>query len=155
LDPNQHPDLKIHEEKQTDVMLASSLLTDAALGRAGAKPQAVAQQSPAHRSNTRPNPSPCHAAVVVSADIDLLPAAEMAADVFQCPVAIVFTYPHVRYNLGSLLSKPIPTISALEVEEEELRSAMLPREIMFDDGRKIDFQKMRSSHFGRVRALGG
>ena len=36
-----HPDLKIHEEKQTDVMLACSLLTDAALGRAGATNQIV------------------------------------------------------------------------------------------------------------------
>jgi hypothetical protein len=82
-----HPDLKIHEEKQTDVMLACSLLTDAALGRAGAPNQPVIQGAPHHRSNTRSTPSPCHAAVVVSADIDFLPAAEMAAGVFQCPVA--------------------------------------------------------------------
>lgn len=78
-----HPDLKIHQEKQTDVMLACSLLTDAALGRAGATNQTVVQEAPHHRSNTRPTPSPCHAAVVVSADIDFLPAGEMAADAFS------------------------------------------------------------------------
>jgi hypothetical protein len=150
-----HPDLKIHEEKQTDVMLASSLLTDAALGRAGAPYQALVQEAPQHRSNTRPTPSPCHAAVVVSADIDFLPAVEMAAGVFQCPVATAFTFPHVGYNLHDLLSRPIPILSTLEVSEEELRDAMLPREMALPDGRKIEFQKMKSSHFGRMKAMGG
>jgi hypothetical protein len=153
--PTFRPDLKIHEEKQTDVMLASSLLTDAALGRAGAKPQTVVQQSPDHRSNPRPTPSPCHAAVVVSADIDFLPAAEMAADVFQCPVATAFTFPHVGYKLTNLVSKPIANLYTFEVEEDQLHFAMLPREILLPDGRKIDFQKMRSSHFGRLKAMGG
>ena len=51
--PRKH---RLYIEKQTDVMLASSLLTDAALDRAGAKPQTVAQQSPEQRSNTRPTP---------------------------------------------------------------------------------------------------
>ena len=150
-----HPDLKIHEEKQTDVMLASSLLTDAALGRAGAPYQALVQEAPQHRSNTRPTPSPCHAAVVVSADIDFLPAVEMAAGVFQCPVATAFTFPHVGYNLHDLLSRPVPNLSTLEVSEGELRGAMLPREMALPDGRKIEFQKMKSSHFGRMKPMGG
>ena len=150
-----HPDLKIHEEKQTDVMLASSLLTDAALGRAGSPQQSLVQETPQHRSNTRPTPSPCHGAVVVSADIDFLPAAEMAAGVFQCPVATAFTFPHVGYNLHDLLSRPFPNLSTLEVSEEELRGAMLPREMALPDGRKIEFQKMKNSHFGRMRAMGG
>jgi hypothetical protein len=150
-----HPDLKIHEEKQTDVMLACSLVTDAALGRAGATHQTVVQEAPHHRTNSRPTPSPCHAAVVVSADIDFLPAAEMAAGVFQCPVATAFIFPHVGYKLSDLSSRPISNLFTLEVDENQLRSSMLPREVVLPDGRKIDFQKVKSSHFGRVRALGG
>ena len=79
--------------------------------------------------------------MVVSADIDFLPAAEMAAGVFHCPVATAFTFPHVGYNLSNLLSRPMPNLFTLEVEEDQLRSAMLPREIVLPDGRKIDFQK--------------
>jgi hypothetical protein len=150
-----HPDLKVHEEKQTDVMLACSLLTDAALGRTGAVPNTGVQEDPEHRTNTRPTPSPCHAAVVVSADIDFLPAVEMAAGVFQCPVATAFTFPHVGYKLGNLLSKPIPNVFTLEVGEDQLRSAMLPQEILLPDGRKIDFQKLKSAHFARVKELRG
>jgi hypothetical protein len=150
-----HPDLKIHEEKQTDVMLACSLLTDAALGRAGSTHQTVVQEAPQHRSNTRPTPSPCHASVVVSADIDFLPAVEMAAGVFQCPVATAFTFPHVGYKLSDLSSRPIPNLFTLEVGENQLRSSMLPREVVLPDGRKIDFQKVKRSHFGRVKAMGG
>jgi hypothetical protein len=150
-----HPDLKIHEEKQTDVMLASSLLTDAALGRAGSPQRSLVRETPQHRSNTRPTPSPCHAAVVVSADIDFLPAVEMAGDVFQCPVATAFTFPHVGYKLYDLLSRPIPNLFTFEVSEEELRHSMLPREMVLPDGRKIEFQKMKNSHFGRIKAMGG
>ena len=79
----------------------------------------------------------------------------MAADVFQCPVATAFTFPHVGYKLTNLVSKPIANLYTFEVEEDQLRSAMLPREIQLPDGRKIDFQKMRSSHFGRLKAMGG
>jgi len=64
----------------------SSLLTDAALGRAGSPRQSLVQETPQHRSNTHPTPSPCHAAVVIGADNDFLPAVEMAVGVLQCPV---------------------------------------------------------------------
>jgi hypothetical protein len=53
-------------------MLAAALLTDAALGRQGRPAHDVIQPSPHHRTNKRPTPAPCHAAVVVSADIDFL-----------------------------------------------------------------------------------
>jgi len=150
-----HPTLKIHEEKQTDVMLACSLLTDAALGHAGATQQTAMQEAPQHRSNTRPTPSPFHAAVVISADIDFLPAMEMAAGVFQCPVAAAFTFPHVGYELSDLSSRPIPNLFTIDVDEDQLRSSMLPREVVLPDGRKIEFQKVKSSHLGRVKAMGG
>ncbi len=99
------PQLTVHEEKQTDVMLACSLLTDAALGRTGTPFLQHAQSPPDHRSNNRPTPSPCQAAVVVSADIDFLPAAEMAAQVFGCQVVIAFTYPHVGYSIYELATR--------------------------------------------------
>ena len=47
-------------------------------------------------------PSACHAATVVSADIDFLSSAEMAAAVFGCPVAIAFTFPHGGYRLNDV-----------------------------------------------------
>ena len=52
LDPRAstfHPTLRIHEEKQTDVMLACSLLTDAALGRSGPPMPVAVQAAPHHR----------------------------------------------------------------------------------------------------------
>ena len=133
----------------------SSLLTDAALGRAGSPRQSLVQETPQHRSNTRPTPSPCHAAVVISADIDFLPAVEMAVGVFQCPVATAFTFFHVGYKLHDLLSGPIPNLFTFEVSEEELRHAMLPREMVLPNGRKIEFQKMKNSHFARMKGMGG
>jgi hypothetical protein len=45
------PQLTIHEEKQTDVMLAAALLTDAALGRQGRPARDVIQASPRHHTN--------------------------------------------------------------------------------------------------------
>jgi len=79
----------------------------------------------------------------------------MAANVFQCPVATAFIFPHVGYKLSDLSSRPISNLFTLEVDENQLRSSMLPREVVLPDGRKIDFQKVKSSHFGRVMALGG
>ncbi len=79
----------------------------------------------------------------------------MAGGVFQCPVATAFTFPHVGYKLHDLLSRPIPNLFTFEVSEEELRHAMLPREMVLPDGRKIEFQKMKNSHFGRMKAMGG
>jgi hypothetical protein len=136
-------------------MLASSLLTDTALGLAGSPQQSLVQETPDHRSNTRPTPSPCHAAVIVSADIDFLPAVEMAAAVFQCPVANCVYLPRAGYKLHDLLSRHIPNPFTLEVSEEELRHAMLPSEMVLSNGRKIEFQKMKSSHFDRMKAMGG
>ena len=63
---------------------------------------------------------------------------------FQCPVATAFTFPHVGYKLHDLLSGPIPNLFTFEVFEEELRHAMLPREMVLPDGRKIEFQKMKT-----------
>jgi len=150
-----HPQLRIHEEKQTDVMLACSLVTDAAIGRAGTPAGSVIQGATQYRSNTRPTPSPCHAAVVVSADIDFLLAAETAAAVFGCPVAIAFTFPHTGYRLTDLSSRPAHDVFTIDVAEDELRRSMLPREIVLPDGRRIELQRIKSSHFGRVRNTDG
>jgi hypothetical protein len=59
-----HSTLRIHEEKQTDVMLGCLLVTDAALGLSGSQASLSIQVAPHHRSNTRPRPSPCQAANV-------------------------------------------------------------------------------------------
>jgi hypothetical protein len=91
--------------------------------------------------------------VVISADIDFLPAAEMAAGVFQCPVATAFTFPHVGYKLSDLLSRPNANLFTLEVDENQLRSSMLPREVVLPDGRKGDLKKVKSSHFSRVKGM--
>ena len=149
-----HPQLRIHEEKQTDVMLGCSLVTDAALGRAGSSANSMIQKAPQHRSNTRPSPSACHAAVVVSADIDFLPAAETAATVFGCPVAVAFTFPHTGYRLTDFVPGPPHHVFTLEVAENELRLAMLPRQLVLPDGRKIELQKIKNSHFGHARPTG-
>jgi hypothetical protein len=58
-----HPTLRVHEEKQTDVMLGCSLVTDTALGRTGCPTSLSPQAAPYHRSNTRPTPSACQAAI--------------------------------------------------------------------------------------------
>lgn len=150
-----HPKLEIHEEKQTDMMLGCSLVTDAALGFSGAQPRKIIQKWPLHRSNTRATPSPCQAAIVISADIDFLPAAEIAAEVFQCPVAIAFAYPHVGFELSDLLPHPIHGLLTTEISEPELRQCVLPEELILPDGRTITFQRFKSSHFARVKATGG
>jgi len=150
-----HPKLQIHEEKQTDMMLGCALVTDAALGSSGAAPRKLIQQWPLHRSNTRPTPAPCHAAVIVSADIDFLPAAEIAAGIFQCPVAAAFSYPHTGYRLSDLLPRPIPELFTTEITEQDLRRSMLPEELTLPDGRTVSFQRFKSSHFARVRTAGG
>jgi hypothetical protein len=140
------PQLTIHEEKQTDVMLAAALLTDAALGRQGRPAHDLIQASPRHRTNKRPTPAPCHAAVVVSADIDFLPAAEMAANVFDCPVAIAFTYPHRSYNLSEL-AETREGIAVREVSEQELRACLLPELVALDGGRKVSLHDFKKTHF--------
>ena len=105
--------------------------------------------------NPRPTPSACHAVIILSADIDFLPAAEMAATVFGCPVAIAFTYPHTGYKLGDVSATPMHQVFALEVSEEELRRCMMPRTVDLPDGWRIEFDRVKRSHFGRVRATGG
>jgi hypothetical protein len=147
-----HPTLRIHEEKQTDVMLACSLITDAALGRTACKTSSPLQASPHHRSNPRPTSSPCQAAIIVSADIDFLPAAEMAASVFTCPVAVAFTFPHQGYRLSA--SGPPRQLFMVEVTEAELRRCMLPAEVLLPNGRRIQLEKVKRSHFNRAKAAG-
>jgi hypothetical protein len=148
-----HPTLRIHEEKQTDVMLACSLVTDAALGRSWPPASSSVQAAPLHRSNARPTPSPCQAAIIVSADIDFLPAAEMAASVFGCPVAVAFAFPHEGYKLSAI--GPHRQLFTIEVAEAELRRCMLPSAVPLPDGRRIEFEKVKRSHFNRVKSTGG
>jgi len=143
------PTLRIHEEKQTDVMLACSLITDAALGRAGCRPSLPIQSVPHHRSNPRPTPSACQAAIVVSADIDFLPCAEMAISVFNCPVAVAFTFPHEGYELGETEHGRHPQLFTIKASETELRHSMLPLEVPLPDGRRICFDKIQRAHFNR------
>ena len=137
------------------MMLSCSLVTDAALGFSGARPEILLQKAPLHRSNTRPTPSPCNAAVVVSADIDFLPAAEIAAEVFQCPVAVAFAYPHTGYKLSDFSSRRVRGLLTTEISEQELRQCLLPRELILADGRRVTFQKFKSTHFARVKDTGG
>jgi len=144
------PKLRMHEEKQTDVMLATALVTDAALQRVTGKPQAAFQTAPLHRENRRPTPSACNAAIVISADIDFLPAAEVSAGVFNCPVAMAFTFPHAGYRLSDLSPSKTNGIFTVDVSEEELRSCRLPDVISLPGEKKIDFRKYRSSHFART-----
>ena len=149
-----HPQLTVHEEKQTDVMLASALLTDAALGRAGPPAEELVQKPPLHRSNPRPTPAPCQAAVVVSADIDFLPAAEMAAQAFGCPVVIAFTYPYIAYKLSNLTNTR-EGLFTREISEAELRSCMLPDLVEFEGGRKVSLVEFRKTHFQWVTTMAG
>ena len=143
------PKLTVHEEKQTDVMLASALITDAALGRAGSTTRDLVQQAPLHRTNARPTPAPCQAAVLMSGDIDFLPAAEMAAQVFNCPVVIAFAYPKSSYRLSDL-AKQQTGLSTREISETELRSCMLPELVELDGSRRVSLAEFRKSHFQRA-----
>jgi hypothetical protein len=149
-----HPQLTIHEEKQTDVMLACALLTDAALGRQGCPISELVQVAPLHRTNRRPTPAPCHAGVVVSADIDFLPAAEMAAQLFGCPVAIAFTYPYDSYSLHDLAVNREGLV-VREISEGELRNCLLPKLIVLDDGRRVGLDEFKRTHFQRIAARRG
>jgi hypothetical protein len=146
-----HPTLRVHEEKQTDVMLGCSLVTDAALGRAGCLTSLSPQAAPYHRSNTRPTPFACQAAIVVSADIDFLPAAEMAASVFNCPVALAFTYPHEGYKLDQMAQGRHPQMFTIEATESDLRCSRLPRDVLLPNGRRIQFETVKRTHFKKVR----
>jgi hypothetical protein len=151
---NYHPQLTVHEEKQTDVMLGSALVTDAALGRAGTPVQELVQKAPLHRTNTRPTPSACHAAVVISEDIDFLPAAEMAAHVFDCPVAIAFVYPHEGYRLAELATRP-DRLSVARISEQELRACMLPGLVSLEGDRKTTLDEFKRSHFQKLGFVKG
>jgi hypothetical protein len=143
--------LRIHEEKQTDVMLACSLVTDAALWRVGETAKQTIQVAPNHRLNPRPTLSTCHAAVVVSADIDFLPAAETAASLFSCPVAMAFAFPHTGYKVSDFATAKSKRVFTTEITEDDLRRNMLPSETVLPDGRRIEFRKVKSSHFGDAR----
>jgi hypothetical protein len=145
-----HPQLTVHEEKQTDVMLACSLVTDAALGRAGAPFRQLVQSAPLQRANTRPTPPPCHAAIVISADIDFLPAAEMAAQVFGCPVVTAFAYPHSGYKLTELATRR-QGLSVRSISADELRKCMLPSQVVLGDGRRVGLDEFRKSHFQKAQ----
>jgi hypothetical protein len=134
-------------------MLAAALLTDAALGRAGLPVHELVQEAPLHRSNTRPTPAPCQVAVVMSADIDFLPAVEMAAHVFACPVVIAFAYPHTGYRLGEL-AKRVDGLFTEEISEDELRNCMLPNVVVLDGGKKVSIDDFKKSHFQQARARG-
>jgi hypothetical protein len=90
---------------------------------------------------------------VISADIDFLPAAEVSAGVFNCPVAMGFTFPHAGYRLSDLSPSKTNGIFTVDVSEEELRSCRLPDVISLPGDKKIDFRKYRSSHF--AKAAGG
>ncbi len=149
-----HPRMTIHEEKQTDVMLACSLVTDAALGREGRPPATVCQKPPTHLSNTRPTPAPCHAAIVVSADIDFLPAAQMACQMFACPVVVAFSFPHGGYQLSDLDADGIPGLATKDISEQELRGCMLPSEVLVRGCRTVTLEHFRKSHLRRVRSMG-
>ena len=94
------------------------------------------------------------AAIVVSADIDLLPAAEMAASVFNCPVAVAFTYPHEGYKLRGVAQGRHPQLFTIEATEAELRRCMLPPEVLLPDGRRIQFEKVKRSHFNKMKNTG-
>jgi hypothetical protein len=150
-----HPTLRVHEEKQTDVMLGCSLVTDAALGRTEPPTSASLQAAPHHRSNTRPTPAACQAAIVVSADIDFLPAAEMAAAVFNCPVAVAFTYPHEGYKIGKLAQGHHPQLFSIKATESDLRCCMMPQEVPLPNGRRIQFEKVKRTHFDKTKNTGG
>jgi len=54
-----------------------------------------------------------------------------------------------------VLFRPLQNLTPIEVPEEELRGVILSREMTPPDGRKIEFQKMKSSHFGRMKVMGG
>jgi hypothetical protein len=150
--PTFHPQLRIHEEKQTDVMLATSLVADAALGAARSSAAAPRQATGDHRTNRRPTPSACDAAVIVSADIDFLPAAELAAGIFQCPVAAAFIFPRTGYPLTEVVGSRDLSVFTLEVPEQELRACMLPAVVRLPDGRSIELQKLMNSHFNKAKA---
>ena len=100
--PTFHPNMTIREEKQSDVMLGCALVTDAALGHRGVEPSVERQRAPPHLKNNRPRPSACHAAILISADIDFVPAAEVASGRFSCPVVFGFAFPHTGFELGDI-----------------------------------------------------
>jgi hypothetical protein len=87
---------------------------------------------------------------VLSADIDFLPAAEMAASVFNCPVAVAFTYPHEGYKLGKMAQGRHSQLFTIEATESDLRCCMLPREVPLPNGRRIHFETVKRTHFNKV-----
>ena len=148
-----HPHMTVREEKQTDVMLGCALVTDSALGHRGVEPALRLQEPPQHLSNARPTPSACHAAILISADIDFVPAAEIAASCFACPVVIAFAFPHTGFILGDVCVQTAD-IATRHISEAELRACMLKAEVVTPK-RTITLAHFKRSHFERRAATGG
>ena len=144
--------MTVREEKQSDVMLGCALVTDAALGHRGVEPSVASQRPPEHLKNTRPTPSACHAAILISADIDFIPAAEVASSVFACPVVIGFAFPHTGFKLADVCMQSAG-ISTREISESELRACMLQSEVVTPN-RTITLAHFKRSHFERRTATG-
>jgi len=85
---------------------------------------------------------------MMSADIDFLPAAEMAAQVFECPVAIAFAYPHDGYRLAGLATRR-EGLFTQQISEDDLRNCMLPSVVVLDGGKKVSIAELKKSHFSR------
>ena len=69
--------------------------------------------------------------------------------------AIALTVPHSGYRLNEASASQVHQAYTLEVTEDELRRCMMPRSVALPDGQRMEFEKGKKSHCGRVRSTGG
>ena len=134
------------KEKLTDVKLAISLVRDAFCPRAGS----ATPWDPERPYNDDDPAAPFDHAIVISADKDFLPAAELVIRETRKPVRIVF--PH----LSSAYAKPAGCpVGFSRISEEDLRSTPLPDAIARPDGTEISWTRYVESKGWPVPKIAG
>lgn len=134
------------KEKLTDVKLAISLVRDALTPKAGLS----TLWDPERPYQDDDPAAPFEQAIVISADKDFLPAAEMVIRETRKPVHIVFPYRSSEYH------KPArcPVVFS-RITEADLRAVHLPDIITRPDGSEITWNSYVQSKGWPVRRIAG
>lgn len=129
-----------HREKKTDTNLAIAVVRDAALGCFKKRSIWVGQEWGAQHRNTRDTASPCDAVLVVSADQDALPAAEMARREFGCEAVVAF--PAFQTGYPRPCDSPVQVV---RIAPEDLAACSLPERLQRPDGSWILWEEYKQS----------
>jgi hypothetical protein len=129
-----------HREKKTDTNMAIAVVRDAALGHFKKAEFWHGQEWGKHYHNTRDTPAPCDAVLLISADQDALPAAEMAQREFGCAAWIAF--PAFQHGYPRPVDSPVQIV---QIQPEDLTACLLPERIQRADGGWILWEEYKQS----------